>query len=73
MPSLSEHKTDPEREAAYRPGYTHGVSEVISGVLHHLPENDRKVIEDWFKLRLSPWALDGSQSQFKAPDFPTLP
>lgn len=72
MPSISEYEADPEREAAYRRGYVHGVSEVISGVLHHLPESQRKEVDDWFKLRLSKWALDPSQSGFKAPDFPRL-
>jgi hypothetical protein len=72
MPSLSEFKTDPEREAAYRRGYSHGLSAAIAGLAHRLPVKDRKEIDDWFRVRLVKWAFDASQSQLKPPDFPPL-
>ena len=72
MPSLSEHKTDPEREYAFRQGYLAGASAVISGLVHLLPEDDKKKVDMWFVKQLGPWGADRSQAHFNAPDFPRI-
>jgi hypothetical protein len=72
MPSLAEHQTDPEREAAFRRGYAHGVKASISGLVDLLSEEEKSKIETWFANVLGPWSRDPNQSQFLAPDFPSL-
>ena len=70
MPKLSDLPDDAERELAYRRGYVHGVSALMSGVVDKLSDVERQAIEYWFKNELTPWSRGEGTSD--APDVPRL-
>jgi hypothetical protein len=73
MPNISEHEVDPARELAYRRGYTHGVKEMISAIVHKLSASEKKSIEIWFANELTPWSRAGQGHSINLPPPPPIP
>jgi hypothetical protein len=70
MPSLAEHRTDPEQEMKYRRGYIHGVHEMISAVEPYLTEAQLWELRKWATGPLFAWS--GGDGEFFAPPVPSL-
>ena len=70
MPSMEDHKINPEREEAYRRGYAHGIAATISGVAECLSADQRRRLEVWFANELTPWMTGYAPN--KPPLFPGL-
>ena len=72
MPTLSEHTHDPDREAAYRRGYAHGITNMMSGVVDKLNDEERVKFEVWFSRSLTAWSTGDTSQVITPPDFPRL-
>jgi hypothetical protein len=72
MPSLSDYPFDPDREEAFRRGYAHGVSALISGLIDLVSEQDRQKIDHWYGMELLPWQARARNGFEVAPEFPRI-
>lgn len=72
MPIASDHQHDPDRERAYRRGYAHGISSMMSGVVDKLSDAERTRFERWFSKTLTAWQTGDVSQHISPPDFPRL-
>jgi hypothetical protein len=72
MRNLSDHKTDAEREPAYRRGYAHGVQAMMSAIVDKLSDAERQRFEVWFANVLTPWSTLHGTTSFAAPEPPSF-
>ena len=55
MPKSSDYKIDPDREGAFRRGYTHGAEAVLLAVSARLSEKEKTQLRRWASGALLDW------------------
>jgi hypothetical protein len=62
MPSLAEHRTDPEMELKYRRGYVHGAFAAIEAAEPYLPKTHVLILRAWAAGPLMEWSIGDGES-----------
>ena len=72
MAKLSDYEIDPDREGAFRQGYTHGVEAVLMAVSARLSEKEEEQLRRWASGPLLDWRARSGGVFEEAPDPPIL-
>jgi hypothetical protein len=70
MPSLAEHRTDPELELKYRRGYIHGAFAMLDAAAPYLPEVHARILRAWAAGPLMEWSV--GEGEFLPPAAPSI-
>jgi hypothetical protein len=72
MPKSSDYKIDPDREGAFRRGYTHGAEAVLLAVSARLSEKEKTQLRRWASGALLDWHGRSAEVFEEPPDPPIL-
>lgn len=72
MPKASDYEIDPDREGAFRRGYTHGVEAVLLAVSARLSEKEKGQLRRWASGPIGDWSARSGEGFEVAPDPPIL-
>ncbi len=69
MPLGSDLTIDPQRERAYRRGYSHGVLGIVASLEAHLPQEIAEKLRRWSTNELFRWSRQDTGELVIPPDF----